>query len=235
VRIRRSLRTCLALACLACWPVHAQDTQFLPEVDTTLTVNSLFRSYLQAKDDREGGDPTQFTFGPSMQFFLKPLIKLKRITLFDLDDAKKRPLVLETGYRVITAPNTPNENRAIEAATAHLPFLAGILLTDRNRADLDWKNGSFTWRYRNRLTAERTLAIYSYHFIPYLAAEPFYLSQYHKWASTDLYAGSLFPVGRHTQFNVYYEYENDTGKKPNRQQYYVGLALYLFFSVHPGQ
>jgi hypothetical protein len=235
MRIRRSFRTCLVLACFACLPVHAQDTQFLPEVDTTLTVNSHFRSYLEAKDDREGGDPTQFTFGPSMQFFLKPLIKLKRITLFDLDDAKKRPLVLETGYRVITAPNTPNENRAIEAATAHLPLLAGILLTDRNRADLDWKNGSFTWRYRNRLTAERTLAIYSYHFIPYLAAEPFYLSQYHKWASTDLYAGSLFPVGRHTQFNLYYEYENDTGKKPNRQQYYVGLALYLFFSVHPGQ
>lgn len=116
-----------------------------------------------------------------------------------------------------------------------MPFLTGILLTDRNRADLDWKNGSFTWRYRNRLIVERTFAIYSYHLIPYVAAEPFYESQYHKWASTDLYAGSLFPVGKHVEFNSYYEYANDTGKKPNRQQYYVGLALYLFFSVHPEQ
>jgi hypothetical protein len=213
-------------------PVHSQDTQFLPEIDANLSVNSHFRTYLQAKDDREGGDPTQFTFGPSLEFYLKPLLRLKRVTLFDLNDAKKRPLVVESGYRVITAPNTPNENRAVEAVTVHLPFVTGILLTDRNRADLDWKNGIFTWRYRNRLTAERAIGIYSYHLIPYVAAEPFYESQYHKWASTDLYAGSLFPVGRHTQFNLYYQYENDTGKKPNRQQYYVGLGLYLYFSVH---
>jgi hypothetical protein len=222
----------LLLACFGCLPVHSQDTQFLPEIDANLSVNSHFRTYLQAKDDREGGDPTQFTFGPSLEFYLKPLLRLKRVTLFDLNDAKKRPLVVESGYRVITAPNTPNENRAVEAVTVHLPFVTGILLTDRNRADLDWKNGIFTWRYRNRLTAERAIGIYSYHLIPYVAAEPFYESQYHKWASTDLYAGSLFPVGRHTQFNLYYQYENDTGKKPNRQQYYVGLGLYLYFSVH---
>jgi hypothetical protein len=232
------------LRALAIWTVltwfggfasPAQDnTQFLPEIDANLTVNSHFRTYLQAKDDREGGDPQQFTFGPSLQFYFKPLIKLKNITLFDLDDAKKRPLVFETGYRIITAPDTPPENRAIEAVTLHLPLVLNILLIDRNRADLDWKAGMFTWRYRNRLTLERTFAVHSYHFIPYLAAEPFYESQYKKWSSTDLYAGSLFPVGQYAQFNLYYEFENDTGKRPNRQQYYVGLALYLFFSRERG-
>jgi hypothetical protein len=65
------------------------------------------------------------------------------------------------------------------------------------------------------------------------AAEPFYESQYNKWASTDLYVGSLFPVGKHSEFNLYYEHENDTYKKPNRQNY-VGLTLYLYFSA-PGQ
>jgi hypothetical protein len=30
-------------------------------------------------------------------------------------------------------------------------------LTNRNRADLDWKNGVFTWRHRNKLTMERTV------------------------------------------------------------------------------
>lgn len=219
------------LACFVCPSIHAQDTQFLPEVDANLTVNSYLRTYLQAKDDREGGDPTQFTFGPSVQFYLKPLLKLKQITLFDLDDAKRRPLVIESGYRLITQPNTANENRAIEAVTFHLPLFVGILLADRNRADLDWKNGVFTWRYRNRLTLERTFAIHSYHLIPYVAAEPFYESQYHKWSATDLYAGVLLPVGKHVEFNPYYEFENDTAKKPNQQNYYVGLALYLFFSV----
>jgi hypothetical protein len=186
---------------------------------------------LQAKDDREGGDPGQFTFGPSVQFYRKPLLKLKSVTLFDLDEAKSRPPMIESGYRVIAAPDKPVENRALEAVTVHLSLLAGILLLDRNRADLDWQIGKFTWRYRNKLTLERTVPVGSYHLIPYLAAEPFYESQYSKWSTTDLYAGSLFPVGRHVEFNLYYEHENDTGKKPNRQNNYVGLALYLYFSL----
>jgi hypothetical protein len=228
---RRIFGRWILLVCFACLPAYAQDTQFLPEIDAHLTFNHYVRGYLQAKDDREGGDPTQFTFGPSVEFYLKPLIKLKSVTAFDLDDAKSRPLVLESGYRLITAPNTPNENRLQVAATFRFPLFAQILLSDRNRFDLDWKNGSFTWRYRNKLTLERTFAIRSYHFIPYVAAEPFYESQYNKWSTTDLYAGSLFPVTRHVQFNLYYQFENDTGKKPNRQNHYVGLALYLYFSL----
>lgn len=221
----------LLCLCLVSVPLPAQDTQFLPEIDAHLTLNSYMRAYLQAKDDREGGDPEQFTFGPSIQFYLKPLIKLQKATVFDLDDAKSRPLVIESGYRIITAPNTANENRAIEAVTVHLPLVAGFLAYDRNRADLDWKNGVFTWRYRNKLTFERTVPVGSYHLIPYVAAEPFYESQYKKWSATDLYAGSLFPVGRHVEFNLYYEHENDTSKHPNRQNNYVGLCLYLFFSL----
>jgi hypothetical protein len=151
--------------------------------------------------------------------------------VFDLDDAKSRPLVFESGYRIITAPNTPSENRAIEAVTSHLPLSGRLLLADRNRADLDWKNGSFTWRYRNKLTLQRTFSVRSYHLIPYVAAEPFYESQYRKWSATDLYVGSLFPLGKHVELNPYYEYENDTSKKPNRQTNFVGLAAYVYFSV----
>jgi hypothetical protein len=218
------------LSCLICLPAQTQTTQFLPEIDSYLTVDSRVRFYLEAKNDRDGGDSQQFTFGPSVQLYLKPLIRLKNATRFDLDESKARPLILESGYRVITAPNTPIEDRALEAVTFRLPPLAGIVISDRNRADLDWKGGSFTWRYRNKLTLERTFSIRSHHFIPYIAAEPFYESQYKKWSATDLYAGCLLPVGRHVQFNPYYEFENDTGKSPNRQQHYVGLALYLYFS-----
>jgi hypothetical protein len=213
---------------------RAQNPQFLPEVDAHLKLDSNFRTYLEAKDDRDGGDPTQFTIGPSIQLFLKPLIKLKELTVFDLDDAKSRAVVLEAGYRYITAPNTAPQNRELVAATLNFPLKAGFRVSDRNRADLDWKSGVFTWRYRNKLTLERTFAIRSYHFVPYLAAEPFYESQYSKWSTTDLYAGGLFPINRRFQFNLYYEHENDTGKKPNRQQNYVGLALYMYFAL-PGQ
>ncbi len=217
---------------LSCGSVSAQTVQFLPEVDSYLKLSSMFRVYVQAKDDRDGGDSTQVTNGPSVQLYLKPLLKLKRITAFDLDDAKQRPLVLEAGYRYITAPNEPTDNRFLTSVTFHLPLKTGSLLTDRNRADLDWKDGIFKWRYRNKLTLERTFAIHSYHLIPYVAFEPFYESQYDKWSTTTEYAGCLLPVGKHVQFNPYYEHENDTGsKKGNKQENYVGVAVYFFFSV----
>lgn len=212
-------------------PARAQTVQFLPEVDTHLKLNSNFRAYLEAKDDRDGGDPQQFTFGPSIQLYLKPLLKLRDVTHFDLNDSKSRMLVLETGYRYVTAPSAEPENRMITAVTFNFPLRAGFLMTDRNRADLDRKNGDFTWRYRNKLTVERTFSVHSYHFIPYIAAEPYYESQYSKWSTTDLFAGCLFPIGRHVEFNVYYEHENDTGKHPNSQVNSVGLALYLYFSL----
>ena len=215
---------------LACAVCHAQDTQFLPELNTHFTVSQRVRLLVQAKDDREGGDPQQFTFGPSVQLYLKPLLKLRDVTVFDLDDVKKRMVVFESGYRIITAPNAAATNRAIESVTFHLPIMARIVLSDRNRADLDWQSGKFTWRYRNRLTGERTISISSYRLIPYLSAEGFYESKYSKWSATDLYAGCKLPVGKVVQFDVYYEHENDTGKRPNRQNNYVGvqLNLYLF-------
>lgn len=219
------------LFCFTCLPARAQNFQFLPEVDAHLKLNSTFSTYLEAKDDRDGGEPDQFAIGPSLQLFLKPLIKLKDMTAFDLDDSKKRFMVLETGYRAITAPNAPLDNRMMTVATLNFPMGAGVHLSDRNRADLDWKGGKFTWRYRNKLTIERTFSIHSYHLIPYVAAEPYYTSQYSKWSTTALFAGGLFPLGKHASINTYYEHENNTGKRPNKSVNELGLALYLYFSL----
>jgi hypothetical protein len=217
----------------ACIPVRAQTVEFLPEVDTHVTVNTFLRTYLQVKDDRDEGSSSQFSIGPSLQFYLKPILKLKQITAFDLDDSKPRPLVLEAGYRYLTAPNGPPTNRLEPVLTTHFPLTAGFLISDRNRADLDWKSGEFHWRYRNKLTLERTFAVRSYHLIPYVAAEPYYVEQYKKWSTTDLYAGALFPIGKHVQLNIYYEHENNTGKAPNQPENDIGLALELYFSRIP--
>jgi len=231
IRIYKMIWRWTFLASFVCLPARAQDTQFIPEVDAYLKLNSNVRTYFQAKDDREGGDSTQLAIGPSIQFYLKPLITLKRATTYDLDDSKTRALVLEIGYRYVAAPNTPGENRMVLAVTSNLPLSHGFHMSDRNRADLDWKNGSFTWRYRNRFTLERTISIHSFHFIPYASAELFYESQYGKISTTSIYVGSLFPVGKHVEFNPYYEHDNNTGKPPNRQVNSAGLAAYFFFSL----
>jgi Protein of unknown function (DUF2490) len=219
----------LALCCSAGSAESNQQAQFLPEVDAYLKLNPDIRVSFQAKDTREGGDPTQLEIGPSMEFYLKPLVRLTDITTFDLDDAKKRPLVLAAGYRYLAAPGKPGTNRIPIAVTSHLPLTAKLLLTDRNRADLDWSNG-FTWRYRNMLSLERTVAIRSYHFIPYASAEIYYESQYGKVSTTELYAGAHMPLGKHFQLAPYYEHQNNTGKHPNQQLHGIGLTLNIYLS-----
>src|SRR5271163_162390 len=98
-----------------------EQTEFLPEVDAYLKLNPYIRVSFMAKDTREGGDSTQAAIGPSVNFYLKSLIKLKRITAFDLDDAKSRPLVLTAGYNFLSSPNSPSTNRMIVAVTSNLP------------------------------------------------------------------------------------------------------------------
>jgi hypothetical protein len=219
------------LTCIACLPARPQQLQYLPEFDANLKVNPLLRLTFEVKGDREAGEQEQFQIGPSVELYLKPLIRLKDVTTFDLNDAKSRFLVLEAGYRDITAPGAQPENRMIVAATSNFPLKAGFLISDRNRADLDWQGGrQFTWRYRNRFTVQRALPIFSYHLIPYAAVEPYYVAQYNKWSTTALFAGSLFPVGKHVQFDSYFEHENNTGGKKNKQDKELGLALHLYFA-----
>ena len=214
-----------------CGQTRAQTFQFLPEADAYYRIQPDIRFSFQAKETREAGDPTQAEIGPSFDFFLKPLIRLRDVTAFDLDDSKSRPLQLSIGYRYVPSPDKPTVQRGVLAATFHFPLMAKILLTDRNRFDLDWSNGQFTWRYRNRPTLERRVKIGSYHPAPYVSSEFYYQSQYHKFSTTALYTGCLLPVGKHVEFDPYYDHQNITGKRPNQQLNQLGLVLNLYWQA----
>ena len=201
----------------------------LPEIDVYYKLKSDVRIWFQVKETRESGDPTTAEIGPSLDFYLKPWLKLKDITTFDLDDSKARPFILSIGYRYLPFPNAPPENRLEPFFTFNFPMKGGLLLSDRNRADLDWLSGTFSWQYRNRVQFERTVRISSYHLSPYASAEFFYQSRYEKWSDTAIYAGCLFPIGRHVEFNPYYEHQNQTGRSPNQQLNQLGLMLNLYF------
>lgn len=224
------LTVTLLLLC-SCGAASAQNstTEFLPEVDANAQVHPDVRFVFQAKDTREGGNPDQFEVGPSIAYYLKPIFKLGDFTKLELDRSKSRPLVLSVGYRYLVSPDAPSVNRMEPEALLHLSLKGQILISDRNRADLDWSNHNFTWRYRNRLTVEHRITIHSYRPAPYVSAEIFYESKYAKWSTTSLYAGCLFPVGKHVEFDVYYEHENNTGKSPNSQLNAAGLVLSLYF------
>lgn len=219
---------------LPCRLVRAQTFQFLPEIDTYSTLQRNVRFNFQVKETREAGDPTQAEIGPSFDFFLKPLAHLKRIAVFDQDDSKARLLQLSIGYRYVPSADKPDTQRLTAAATPKVPFVANILLSDRNRIDLDWSQSQFTWRYRNRLGLERRLSIGSYHPAPYVSAEIFYESKYRKWDTTAIYAGWLLPIGKQVEFDAYYEHQNVTTRQPNQQYNQFGLILNLYLSRRTG-
>jgi len=220
----------VAFLSVCCGIASAQESELLPELDVYLKLDSSVRIRVQASDTREGGDPTQLTIGPDLELYLKPLVRLKRATAFDLDDSKSRPLVFAAGYRYLAVPDAPSTNRMVLAATSHFPVKFAVLLSDRNRSDLDWSDGKFKWRYRNKFEIEKTLTVHSYHPAPYLSVEVYYESQYQKWSTTEIYVGCLLPIKKHFELDPYYEHQNNTGKKPNSQLNGIGLILNMYFS-----
>lgn len=207
---------------------QTSTTEFLPEIDVYVRLNSNVRFAFQAKETIAEGDLTRSDVGASIEAYLTPLEALRRVTVFDLDETKCVPVLFSVGYRYLPGPGKPAVNRMEPVAMFHFP-LKGFLITDKNRADIDWSSGSFNWRYRNRLTAERRLTIHSYHPATYASAEVFYESPFAKWAATRFYAGCLLPLSKHIQLDPYYQHENSTGTRPNQPKNAAGLILWLYF------
>jgi hypothetical protein len=147
---------------------------YCPKLMRTTKLKSGSRILFQAKETREGGEPTSAEIGPSIDFYLKHWIKLEDAAAFDLDDAKGRPAVFSIGYRYLPSPDAPAKNRLEPLVTLNFSLRGKVLFSDRNRADLDWQSGKSTWEYRNRVQLERTMTIRSYHLSPYASAEFFY-------------------------------------------------------------
>jgi hypothetical protein len=219
----------ISLLVIVLKPAGAQTSQFWPEISTYVKLNSSVRLYFIAASTRENSRGTSAEIGPNLDFFLKPLAKLERASIFQVDKSKSRPLLLRLGYRYLPTTDGPSEHRAVMEATGRLPLKSGFVVSDRNRADLRFINGKSSWRYRNRLTVERTVSILCRHFSPYARVEAYFDSNYEKWSRTSETLGAAFPIHKHTEIETYYEHQNDTGKSPNRQINAFGLALNLYF------
>ncbi len=218
------------LFAVAPYRTDAQVAQFLPELDVYRGVTHSTNFWFQAKETREDGAPTQAEIGPSFNVSAKPLLKLRDATAFDLDESKRRLWVLSVGYRYLPSPGNPTENRILLMATANVPFKWKVLVSDRNRLEVNFLSGNATWRYRNRLTLQKTIAIASsYHPSLNASVEAFYNSRFGKWSDTAIYAGGIFPIGKRVQLEPYYEHQNNTGSSPNRQTNALGVVLNLFF------
>jgi hypothetical protein len=214
-------------------PLLAQNQSFQawPEVDAYFQLSSNVRVSIFDAATRENRQGTSAEIGPNIDSFFKPLVKLKRVTIFELDQSKNRLVMLRFGYRYMPTTDGPTEHRGIFEATGRYPLVRGVLLSDRNRLDLRYMNDELAWRYRNRITAERTLAIRSYHFTPYIGAEAYCDGNFQKWSRTAETVGCIFPFRRRYELEPYYEHQNDTATAPNRQVNALGLVSACISSV----
>jgi hypothetical protein len=228
-KMTRKLALALGLICSGC-PAFAQTSEFLPEIDLYSRVHHGMRLQFQASQTREANEPVQASFGPSVDFSPRPLHILSDITKHDLDETKKRMIVFAIGYRYLPEANGgASTNRIQSDTTLRAPATHKVLLSDRNRFELNWKSHGFTWEYRNRFRGEGPVKIGWYHVIPYASVEAYYESQYGKFADTAIEVGCLFPIKKHVQLDTYYQHQNETGKHPNEQLNQLGVTLNLYF------
>jgi Protein of unknown function (DUF2490) len=210
-------------------PANAQSREFWPEISTYVKINQDFRLYLQVVGTRENFESTGINLGASIDFYLKPLFKVKRFVFLPLDESRSRPLLLRAGYHYIHSTSNSPEQRIVLEATPRFPLKSGVVVSDRNRADLRFTDDKFSWRYRNRLTIEREISIFSRAFLPFARIEGYYDSNYEKWSTTAISGGFVFPVQNHAELEIYYEHQNKTGRSPNQQVNALGLTLNLYF------
>src|ERR1700757_533811 len=80
------------LPCL-CTRAQTSTTGFFPEADSYARLTSSVRLLLQAKGYMEGGDFTRAQLGPSFEFNTRPSEKLRKMSVFEMDDTMPMPVV----------------------------------------------------------------------------------------------------------------------------------------------
>lgn len=231
---RISLVRYAPLACLAallCSGAHAQQTQTqqLPEIDTYVQLTPRYRLMFLASRSNDGSTVNSAQIGSNLDINFRPL---RRRPLRTNDSSKSNLLTFRIGYQYLKNSGKPNENRVQMALTSrvHLPWR--MELAERNRFDLRVIGDQFSWRYRNRLTLERSFAIRSFSFSPYARGEIYYDSKSGTWSKNTYSFGAVFPIRKRLDLEGYYERENTTGGDPPHLNG-IGMTLSIYFRRRP--
>lgn len=232
---RNSSRRGLVLL-LASWvalviaPARAQNTQSQqwPELDFSVKLNSSVRLGGILKRSTDGENYNSAEVGGHVDVTYKALRPLARAALRSNDETKGHYVTLRVGYRHFDNTEKANEDRVVLELTPRYSWVWSILMSDRNRTDLRFIAGKFSWRYRNRLTLERSFRIKSYSFTPYLRGELYYDSRYEIWNKNSYALGVIFPIHGRIELEPYFEHDNDSRSSPAHVNA-LGFKTSLYF------
>jgi hypothetical protein len=217
-----------ALLCIGWLPLVGQIRQVAPEATAYIDLSSTSRLRLLVLSKWQDGAQVQEQIGSSFDIYFDPIVKLRRIFIFDRDEAKSRAFTISPGYRYLSAGNNPPEHRLLCDVTFRLPLEGGTSLSNQNQIDFRLAGKTYSWLYRNLLQMDRPIEVRHLRFDPYISAEASYNSRYTKWSETALTAGINFPVSKLLRIEGYYQHKNQTGTGPTRKVDTLGLKLNFF-------
>jgi hypothetical protein len=204
--------------------------QFWPETDLFVRLNGGSRLFFLWSGTRtEAGGYTDGQAGAHIDLFVPPIFFKDRVSRHP-DLARNKFLTVRLGYLF---GKTPADSP--QPFTEHTPtveansrfYLKHVLLTNRNRFDFRFIDGTYTPRYRNRLKVEGTIPIRKVSLTPYAHAEAFYDWRYNAFHRFRLAAGAELELTRHIVLESYYLHQVDT-RASQRTENIGGLALQFY-------
>ena len=200
--------------------------EFWPEVDVFVPLTTKVRLMFLATvtKQEETRQSTEAQVGAHVDFLLSKQFNLR------------------FGYRYgfsLAGEDPYKEHRIIMEQTVRRWLPLQVLLSDRNREDLRVVNGSFSARYRNRLTFEREFSLEKFNVTPYASGEIYYDSRFDTWNRNKLTIGIQTPLKRafpvigllHPKrvvvLDLYFMRQNDSRSQPSRIRG-VGVAFNIY-------
>jgi len=205
-------------------------TEFWSEADVFVQLKPVARlSLMGGTRTANESSYLQWVTGAQLNFQFKSIIK-EHLPHYDSD--KEKYFVFGLGYqywKTTEEQKSPSdENRVLIEATPRYYPGAGMLLSDRNLAELRVINGEYSTRYRNRLTLERAILVHRLRFDPYAWGELFYDTRYGSWVQNQFSFGAQFQFKRYWALDGYYLHQNTSQSTPNHLNV-AGLTLNVFF------
>jgi hypothetical protein len=222
----RALVPALALAA----PSAAQDvtTQFWPEIDTFVRLSDDMRIYVPISKTKEGANDSDQdgTTGIYFDYYTSPIAKLQFAA--PADTSRTRRLLLRAGYGYTAAGSgQPATSTVTAEGTGRLFLPWDLLVSDRNRFDLNFSGGEFEPRYRNRLRLERNVDIGKPSLTPYVYGEFFYDFDDGDWVKIRATAGVEFHLWERFVPEVYVQRDFNKGSVGDVNGIGLVLSIYL--------
>jgi len=140
---------------------------------------------------------------------------------------------VRAGIRYISKqvdPPDANETRAVFDAKWFKPLGNNWLLTDRNRIDVRWIEGTDdpSYRYRNRLQLEKPFKAGNRTLTGFGSYELYYDTRFDDWQRQRLILGVSVPLHKKLSVDVFYGYHTESQPKDEHADA-VGIAIGIYF------